>query len=224
MNVFIEGDKTAFISKSAIDRFKKDIKELNQNNTSTAKFDTIDNSKYLKEGYVFKTVIENNSIKVNILTLAQEKEDMLIKKKEDSRKQLRNQLKELKNSRTGQLHKHLDTLKRTVPENIYKSYHNLIRNFQMPNIPAPDDVINNVEKYRTQVATIMGLGGNVSNDNRASAYIKQYFNALGQFLGIEPIDLDKLKEASDNMTTNKNVDNDDTETEDEDMPELIQAD
>ena len=217
MNVFIEGDRSLFLSKSAIDRFKKDIKELNQS------YDAINSSKYLKEGYVFKTVVENNSIKVNIISLQQEKEEVLLKQKEDSRKQLREQLKQLKHSRTGQVHKHLDTLKRTVPENIYKSYHNLIRNFQMPNIPAPDDVINNVDKYKTQIATIMGLGGNVSNDARASVYIKQYFTALGQFLGIEPIDINKLAES--NMPTNQTtINNDDTETEDEDdAPELIKT-
>ncbi len=217
MNVFIEGDRSQFQSKSAVDRFKKDIKELDQ-----SKLDSINSSKYLKEGFVFKTLVENNSIKVNIISLEQEKQELLVKQKQDSRKQLRDQLKQLKNSRTGQVHKHLDTLKRTIPENIYKSYYNLIRNFQMPNIPAPDDVINNVDKYRTQVATIMGLGGNVSNDARASSYIKQYFNALGQFLGIEPIDVNKLAESM--QPTQQKVNNDDTETEDEDEPELIKAD
>ncbi len=216
MNVFIEGDRSLFLSKSAVDRFKKDFKESN------FKIDVIDCSKYLKEGYVFKTLIEDTSIKVNILSLEKEKETILLKQKEDSRKQLRNQLKQLKNSRTGQVHKHLDTLKRTVPENIYKSYHNLIRNFQMPNIPAPDDVINNPDKYKTQIATIMGLGGNVSNDGRASAYIKQYFNALGQFLGIEPIDINKLSE-SNIPTSQPTINNDDTEDED-DAPELINTD
>jgi hypothetical protein len=216
MNIFIEGDRSVFLSKSAIDRFKKDVKELDQ-----SKLDAINSSKYLKEGYVFKTLVENNSIKVNIISLEQEKAEAQLKQKEDSRKQLREQLKQLKNTRTGQVHKHLDTLKRTVPENIYKSYHNLIRNFQMPNIPAPDEVINNVDKYRTQIATILGLGGNVSNDARASICIKQYFTALGQFLGIEPIDINKLSET--NIPTNQtNVNNDDTEDEDE--PELINAD
>ncbi len=219
MNVLIEGDRSVFLSKSAVDRFKKDIKELNQN----SKCDAINSSKYLKEGYVFKTVIENDSIKVNIISLEQEKEEMLLKQKEESRKQLRDKLKQMRDNKTGQVRKHLETLKRTIPENIYKSYYNLIRNFQMPNIPAPDDVINNVDKYRTQVATIMGLGGRVSNDQRASVYIKKYFNDLGQFLGIEPIDINKISEG---MAQNKQVvNNDDTETEDEDdVPELIQAD
>ncbi len=58
MNVFIEGDRTQFVSKAAVDRFKKDVKET--------KPDLIDSSKYLKEGYIFNIVQTAENITAKI--------------------------------------------------------------------------------------------------------------------------------------------------------------
>jgi hypothetical protein len=60
----------------------------------------------------------------------------------------------------------------------------------MPNIPSPEEVINNVDRYRQQISAVMGLKGLVSNEVRASNAIKNYFNALGEFLGIETTEID----------------------------------
>jgi hypothetical protein len=121
----------------------------------------------------------------------------------------------------------MDSIKRTVPEKIYKSYSHLMKNYGMPNIPAPDDVINNVDKYRTQISTVMGMNLPVSNNNNASNAIKHYFNSLGQFLGIEPMDvsaqMNNLSNVYNNNNNNNNYyNNSDTEDED-DVPELIET-
>ena len=113
--------------------------------------------------------------------------------------------------------------KRTVPDKIFKAYHNLIKTYAMPNIPSPEEVINNVDRYRQQISAVMGLKTPVSNDIRASNAIKQYFNALGEFLGIEPTEIDinnimksvqmgSLPEQNNNIN---NINNSDTEEEDD---------
>ena len=66
----------------------------------------------------------------------------------------------------------------------------------------------------------MGLTTPVSNDTGASNAIKNYFNTLGQFLGIEPVNLESMipsQNPSQSMVSQN------SDTEDEDEPELIEA-
>ena len=171
MNVFIEGDRTQFLSKSAVDRFKKDVKET--------KPDLIDSSKYLKEGYIFNIVQTENNITAKICN----QEEV---KLENKRQELKNRLKSAQRCRGGEQYKQLDSLKRTVPDKIYKSYLNLIKTYGASNIPSPLEIIENPDKYRDQISRVSGMKGPVSNDIHLSNAIKQYFSSLGKFLCIEP--------------------------------------
>jgi hypothetical protein len=221
--VFIEGDRTQFVSKGAIDRFKKDITNLFKQNENTYQ-DLIEHNKYLKEGYRFKVV---NTLKHINATIEEDKINNVEAKAtnlEDKRRQLREKLNMIKRARSGEAFKHLDSLKRTVPDKIYKSYSHLMKNYGLPNIPAPDEVINNIDKYRTQIASVMGITTQVCNIGGASNAIKQYFNSLGQFLGIEPIDMSNQLTQLQNETRTR-LTNNDSDTEDEDeAPELIEID
>ncbi len=217
--VFIEGDRSQFVSKAAVDRFKKDITNLFKQNEKTYQ-DLVEHSKYLKEGYRFKVV---NTLKHIYATIEQVNSvEAKAANLEDKRRQLREKLNMIKRARSGEAFKHLDSLKRTVPEKIYKSYSNLMKNYGLPNIPAPDEVINNIDKYRTQIASVMGITTQVCNIGGASNAIKHYFNSLGQFLGIEPIDMSSQMTGLQNETRNRLTKNDsDTEDEDDEAPELI---
>jgi hypothetical protein len=216
MSVFIEGDRTLFVSKGAVDRFKKDVKEVSHT-------DLIDNSKYLKDGYCFNFVKKDNDITAKITAVVTSQVPVTFPVNiEDKRRQLREKLHMIKKARSGDAFKHLESLKRTVPDKIYKSYSHLMKNYGLPNIPAPDEVINNIEKYRTQIASVMGLTTQVCNISGASNAIKHYFNALGQFLGIEPINMSSQMSQLQNQTRGKITDNSDTEDED-DAPELIET-
>ena len=204
MNVFIEGDRTQFLSKSAIDRFKKDVKEN--------KPDLIDSSKYLKPGYIFNIAV-NDNITAKICN-----EEEL--KLENKRQELKSRLKSAQRCRGGEQYKQLDSLKRTIPEKIYKSYINLIKTYGANNIPSPLEVIENPDKFRQQISSVMGAKGPVSNDMNLSNSIKQYFGSLGKFFCIEPANLN-LDTIPDIVTNNKKPE---TDTEDEDdAPELINA-
>ena len=62
-NVFIEGDKSQFVSKSAVDNFRKTVKTT----YNTDKFDLISLSKYLKQGYKFDMTVSENNLRFNIV-------------------------------------------------------------------------------------------------------------------------------------------------------------
>ena len=61
MNVFIEGDRSLFVSKTAVDRFKTEIRNV--------KPDMIDSTKYLKEGYSFDITTNENNITITQITM-----------------------------------------------------------------------------------------------------------------------------------------------------------
>jgi hypothetical protein len=220
MNVFIEGDRTLFLSKSAVDRFKSDVKGSNSDN-----FDSVDSSKYLKEGYVFNITKNESNINAKICN----SEEI---KNENKRKELRMRLKNAQRCRGGEQYKQLESLKRTVPDKIFKSYVNLIKNYGVNNIPSPLEVIENPDKFRTQISTVTGSTKPVSNDIRLSNAIKQYFVSLGKFLCIEPSNISLGSEPDivfDRPPTQPLVekiktsydDNSDTEDEDDEPPKLV---
>jgi hypothetical protein len=216
MNVFIEGDRSLFLSKSAVDRFKSDIRGNNSDN-----FDSVDSSKYLKEGYVFNITKNENNITAKICNAEEIKN-------ENKRKELRMRLKNAQRCRGGEQYKQLESLKRTIPDKIFKSYVNLIKNYGVNNIPSPLEVIENPDKFRTQISTVMGTTKPVSNDVRLSNAIKQYFASLGKFLCIEPSNISLGSEPDivfDRPPTQqpliekiKTSPDDDTEDEDDDEP------
>ena len=216
VNVLISGDRNMFVSKAAVERFKKDIR--------VTKPDMIDVKKYLQEGYTFafdKNAPEG-TVSARIITLQEEAElnraDILVEK----RKNLRSRLKNAQTARSQTPKQKLASLKRSIPEKLFNSYFNLISRYQLPGIPAPDEVINNIDKYRTQIATIMGTMGNVSDNNAVSNDIKNYFTTLGEYLAIEPMNVTSHQEPmiSSAPVTVPVAFNSDTEDEDE-APELV---
>ena len=220
MNVFIEGDRSLFVSKTAVDRFKTEIRNV--------KPDMIDSTKYLKEGYSFDITTNENNITAKIVNNEE-------KLKENKRKELKTRLRTAQRCRGGEQYKQLDSLKRTIPDKIFKSYVNLVKNFGVTNIPSPLEVIENPDKFKTQISTIIGTTKPVSNDIRLSNAIKQYFTSLGNFFCVEPsnITMDSRPDIVFDNTPPKqtfekiNMPNDNSDTEDtedeDDMPELVKT-
>ncbi len=219
MNVFIEGDRSQFISKTAVDRFKSDVRGV----SDKSNFDSIDSSRYLKEGYVFNITKNENNITAKICNVSE-------LQNENRRKELKMRLKNAQRCRGGEQYKQLESLKRTIPDKIFKSYVNLIKNFGVNNIPSPLEVIENPDKFRTQISTVMGSTKPVSNDMRLSNAIKQYFTSLGKFFCIEPANINLNNEPDivfDSTPPQKQlvekikINEDDTDDEDDEVPELV---
>ena len=231
MSVNIIGNRDVFLSKGAILRLKADIKENKQ----------IDPKKYIKDGYIFN--IEQNEGKYNVYIKEHvlvesvgpvEPVEPIVENKEDLRKKLKQQLKDSRKDRSGESKRSLSSMKSTVPTKILDCYTNLVSKYKLDNLPRPDEVIKNVDKYKLQISAVMGKIGKISDDPRVSKGVLAYFTALGNHLNIEPIDLSSANMGNiANMASNSNnptisgiskmlKKDDDTEDEDE-APELVQS-
>ena len=208
LSVFINGDKNLFLSKSAIQRFKNDLKKCDVKNIS------IEDGKYLKSGYIFDIKFKNNDFNANIITIEQHMHN-------EKRKMLKNRLQKARYNRSTSVKKERDSLRRSVPDKLFKSYMNLMKQGNFSNIPSPKDVIDNPEKFQRQISLIMGENGMVSNDNASNNSIKRYFNSLGNFMGIEPSKMNINKTQSEQQTFNNANLVEEVDTEDEEAPELV---
>jgi|TARA_Y100000389_G_C17368062_1_gene467430 hypothetical protein len=199
--------KDHFLTPRSVDKFKKDLKSDKE----------LVPSKYLKEGFNFEIKKTSND-RVDVNIISQEEYD-----KNKRKQELRMKLKNARYGRSTQPKKKLDSLKRSIPDNIYKAYLNIIRKYQF-NIPAPDEVINNLEKYRLQVSLLMDTNQRISNDANANNLVKKYFKLLGEFLGIEPMSIPTQLPENNKVVNNELSKDNETETEDEDeAPELVSA-
>ena len=208
-SVFINGDKDKFLSKGAVNRFKTDLKKCDPKDIS------IEDGKYLKQGFVFKVTHKDNRFDANIITL---EEHM----KEERRRMLKNKIKRMDYHRSKQAKQDRESLKRSIPDKLFKSYMNLLKQGNFSNIPSPKDVIENPERFQRQISMIMGKDGMVSNDNNANNAIKKYFNSLGSFMGIEPAQMrvNNTQSVQQNVNNASLVEEVDTEDED-DAPNLV---
>ena len=199
-NVFID-KKEFFKSKNSIYRFKNDLKKEKENMNS---------EDYLNNGYDFKINKISNNIHVNIIS----KEESL---KLQKREELRKKLKVAQYNRSNKPTQKLNSLKRSVPDDIFKSYYDIIKKYHF-DIPAPDDVINDLDKYKTQVSLLMNTNQKISNDPIANNKVKKYFKLLGDFLGVKPFEIPThLPEQKNNSELNN-----DSDTEDEE-PTLVKV-
>ena len=208
-SVFINGDKELFLSKGAIQRFKTDLRKCDVKNIN------IEDGKYLNSGYIFDIHYKDNNFNVNIIT-----QDEYLRN--ERKKMLKNRLRQAQYSRSVNIKKERDSLRRSVPDKLFKSYMNLMKQGNFNNIPSPKDVIDNPEKFEKQISLIMGENGMVSNDGKANNAIKKYFNSLGNFMGVEPTRMNLNKTQSAQQTNNVSL-VEEVDTEDEDAPDLVSA-
>lgn len=199
-SVIIIGDRSLFLSKTAVKRLKKDVKnDVN-----------LEPSDYLQDGYTFRVNKVKDNFEISIMTLDEYAS-------QENKKLLKQKLRFAQRSRSGIRKKEMASLKRSIPDKIFKAYQDLLKVGTFK-ISPPDEIINNIEKYKMQIAMINGKEGLVSNDPRANTAIKKYFKALGNFLGIEPVRIKDPTPTTNNVT---NVIEDTEDTEDEEEPELI---
>lgn len=206
LNIFID-NKDNFLTSKSVDKFKKALRSDNE----------VVVTKYLKEGYNYTAKKVGND-RLDVSIISQEEYNRMQKRNE-----LRMRLRNARYGRSGQPKKKLDSMKRSVPDNIFKAYSNIIKKYQF-NIPAPDEVINNLDKYRLQVSMLMNTNQKVSNDAKADNLVKKYFKLLGEFLGLEPMNIPTQLPENNKMVENNFSKDDDTEDEDEDnIPELVNS-
>ena len=209
-NVFIKFDRELFVSKNAFKRLKDDVRkgaEIKSNN-------------YIKDG--FELIVEKNDSDINVTAVSIQE-----KSKEDKRNELRKRLKMMSDRRSNANKDKINEIKRTVPKNLFKKYTNVINRYGF-NIPSPDKIMNNPEKFKQQISMMASDFSKVSNDGQANASLKSYFKSLADLFDIEPMQMnlkkpDVVPNINKLMDENNNkLSNLDEDTEDEDEPpELI---
>lgn len=201
-SVFIIGDKSVIKSKNALKKIKEKVKNEKE----------IDPSNYLNEGYSFH--IKKNKNKEKIFDYYIEIMTIKEKNKLDKRLELKNRIKHMKDNRSLLMTEKINSMKRSVPKNIFNKYMNLMKKYKL-NLPSPDEILQNPDKFKEQISMIAGTMNKVSNDGNANNDIKGYFKSLADLLNIEPMSInikpeDNLKQLSNN-----------SDTEDEDEYEIV---
>ena len=209
-SVFIIGDKSVIKSKNALKKIKEKVKNEKE----------IDPSNYLNEGYSFH--IKKNKNKEKIFDYYIEIMTIKEKNKLDKRLELKNRIKHMKDNRSLLMTEKINSMKRSVPKNIFNKYMNLMKKYKL-NLPSPDEILQNPDKFKEQISMIAGTMNKVSNDGNANNDIKGYFKSLADLLNIEPMSInikpeDNLKQLSNNSDTE---DEDEDEDEYEIVPNLV---
>jgi hypothetical protein len=205
-SVIINGDKTLFLSKRAIERIKKDAKTKNLND--------LDSSNYLQEGFKLEFTNNENEIKVNIVKtedkLKQEKRDMLKQK-------LRGKYTKSKNFISSKV---------DIPKPILKAYNDLYKVTRNNAIPSPDIILQDSDKYKEQISFMMNSKFNINKNNKVNQLVRNYYRELGNHLNITATEFDPEYLRQINNSTNNNSQNTiedlDTEDEDDEPCELIE--
>lgn len=209
-SVYVEC-KDLFQSKRAIERFKRDLR-----NCDPKRINTLEDGNYLKTGFFFNIKTEPTKYIVNAISL---EEHM----KREQRKMIKRKLNNAQRNRSGALKQERESLKRSIPKKLFKSYQNLMKNNMFANnIPNPADIINNPDKYKNQISQIMGTEGPLSDNPQAHTSLRNYFNTMGDFMGIEPTQYQPPKVTQDvNPIQPAQLEEVETDDEDDEAPMLV---
>jgi hypothetical protein len=195
-NVCIEGDKSFFNSKIAIEKFKTCVKNMDLTE-SKLNLDELQ-KKYIKPGF-----------KLNIIKYDPNDENIIFElsidnKHEDNRKMLKEKIKSLKKNRTNSDY-HKAKQDDNVTDEILKEYNNLKKITKMP-VPEPSEILSNPEQFKPLLNMVLNnkMVGQMGTNH---PYIK-YFRLIADKLNIQ-------QESTPVISANKlSQDDDDTDEED----------
>ena len=199
-NVVIECGKEGFVSKAAIEKFKKTVKNDNSVSEDSLK-------QYVKNDYNLLKVEETDDTIRYMLT----KKD--VNPTVDKKTLLQYKLRDMKNRRTNYTFKKINVLQ-NVPEEILEEYTKLQKfKINIP-IPEPSEILSKPDEYKPIVAMVLG-NQYMKTLGKSHPYVR-YFTLLAKHLGLET--RDELTIAQDNLptVTQKSSLNNDEDTDDED--------
>jgi hypothetical protein len=167
-SVIIEGDKSNFCSKGAIDRFKRDLKLNDQ--------EKLEKNDYFIKDCSYKIISSNDT---EIKVLLEKKEPVKVeinKERELLLEKLR--LKKQNNMPASQIKAYM---KNKVPEEILEAYLEL-KKFKV-NVPilSPNDVLNQPDKFKQTIHQMIQSFGIIKVKKNP---VFNYYKLLAQHLGI----------------------------------------
>jgi len=224
-SIIIEGDKTLFTSKAAVDRLKRDLREDNKEKLAI--------NNYLNEGWTYK-IISNTDTQIKIELVKEEKEDVINEpivseqsEQDERRKILKERLKMARISKLSPV-QIKQNLKNKVPSDVLESYLKLKKVQLKVPVPPPDLVLSKPEEFKKIVHTMVQSFGMFNGTNNP---IVNYYRLLAKHLDL-PTTFIPPKPTNDkpNEQTNdfiemlrKQRDNNIKDTVDDEMKEIYKS-
>ena len=166
-SIIIEGDKTLFSSKAAIDRLKRDLREDNKEKLAI--------NNYLNEGWTYK-IISNTDTQIKIEIVKEEKEET----KEEKRKILKEKLKMARINKLSPV-QIKQNLKNKVPADLLEAYLKLKKVQLKVPVPSPDMVLSNPDEFTKIIQTMIQSFGMFNGTNNP---IVNYYRLLAKHLDL----------------------------------------
>ena len=221
-SIIIEGDKTLFTSKAAVDRLKRDLREDNKEKLAI--------NNYLNEGWTFK-IISNTDTQIKIELIKQEKENVIneptVSEQDERRKILKERLKMARINKLSPV-QIKQNLKNKVPADVLDAYLKLKKVQLKVPVPPPDLVLSKPEEFKQIVHTMVQSFGMFNGTNNP---VVNYYRLLAKHLDL-PTTYVPPKPTSDkpNDQTNdfiemlrKQRDNNIKDTVDDEMKEIYKS-
>jgi len=216
-NVIVEGDKTGFNSKNAVDKFKQAVKSSNNFDLSEL------TKKYVKTGFLLEQVEKtDNSYRFMIGKENSEVENKKsqLNDKEEKRKMLKAKINLMRQDRTNSVY-HKAKANDSVSAEILNEYMKLKKISKMP-IPEPNEIFAHPEEYKPIISMV--LQNSMMKQLGSNHPYVRYFKLVADKLGVETIlpvptqnflSEDKIKEMKDLVEITGNQMNKDADTDDE---------
>ena len=206
-NVIVEGDKTGFNSKNAVDKFKQAVKSSNN-------FDLVElTKKYVKSGFLLEQVEKtDNSYRFMIgkENTEVEKQEPQLSEKDQKRKMLKAKINLMRQDRTNSVY-HKAKANDNVPAEILNEYMKLKQISKMP-IPEPNEIFAHPEEYKPIISMV--LQNSMMQQLGSNHPYVRYFKLIAEKLGVETVlpiptqnflSEDKIKEMKDFVKNQEQV-------------------
>jgi len=193
-HVYVEGDKTGFNSKTALQKFKETIR----------KDSNVDFQKYIKPNYELNLVETTAEYVKYTINLKNET------KKFSKKQMFQAKLKLLADKRTNINIKNLSFHKDIVPPEITTAYKKLVKTTHTP-IPEPYEILKNPEQYKPFILQVL----RTNMDNTNQLYLN-YFKLLAKQIGLMPTNIPNANLVAVNEPK---LNSNDTDTDE--APELV---
>jgi len=218
LNVIVEGDKSGFNSKNAVDKFKQAVKSSDSFNLSEL------TKKYVKSGFVLEQVEKtDNSYKFMIgeenptkqepevptkqepeVPTKQEPEVPQLSEKEQKRQMLKAKINLMRQDRTNSVY-HKAKTNNNVSSEILNEYMKLKQISKMP-VPEPNEIFAHPEEYKPIISMV--LQNSMMNQLSSSHPYVRYFKLIAEKLGVEiPLPFPTQNFLSENKSLDSVVEN-----------------
>lgn len=191
--VEITGDKSGFVSKAAIDRFKQEVKSDDKFKLDELK------KKYIKDDY---QLIEESKTSINYKFSVSK---IVPKNPLETKKELlRARLHNMRQQRTNSFY-HKARTSTNVPDDILREYKKLTQMSKVP-IPEPSEILANPDQYRPIVSTVLG-NTMMKTLPKTHSYVK-YFKMIAKAIGAEEaLPISTKNFLNNNTTIPNNIEN-----------------